>query len=96
MVDKTELSFFKRFLKNKGLWNAFKKDVRASEKCNKMPFHHFIKYEENTTRILMQCVLWSASDFRGWGGVYVQYGKFFSENYEDYKKNYFSIKKEKL
>ena len=96
MVDKTELSFFKRFLKNNGLWGVFKKDVRISEKCHKMPFHQFIKYEENTQRILMDCVLWRASSFGNWEHVYMQYGKFFSENYEDYKKNYFSIKKEKL
>ena len=97
MVDKIELSFFKRFLKNKGLWNAFKKDVRKSEKFYKIPLRKFLNLENASSKnILMDCVLWCESDFREWGDMYIQYEKYFSENYEDYKKNYFSIKKEKL
>ena len=97
MIDKAELSFFKRYLKDEGLWNAFKKDVKKSEKFNKAPFRKYIDLEmASSERILMDCVLWCESDFKKWVDVYEQYANFFSENYENYKKNYFSIKKEKL
>ena len=95
-MDNAELSFFKRYLKGKGLWNAFKKDVSLS-KPYKCCFHEYVKKADNNSRgIIMDCLLWSIAKYRGWGDIYVLYGKYFKKYYEIYKKNYFSIKKEKL
>jgi hypothetical protein len=95
-MDNAELSFFKRYLKDNGLWSAFKNDLSISRpyKCN---FHEYVKEEKNRSScIIMDCLLWSIGKYRDWCDIYTSYAKYFEENYENYKKTYLLFKKEKL
>jgi hypothetical protein len=83
MIPKKEVNFFIRFLKDKGLYYAFLKDLRRSEPLGKDNFHKFIKERGNgySAYIIMDCILWSESLFTKWQDMYHEYIEFFSKEY---------------
>jgi hypothetical protein len=83
MIPKEELKFFIRFLKDKGLYYAFLKDLRRSEPFGKENFHQFIDRAESggSTNIIMNCILWVESLFPNWHDIYSEYANYFYDEY---------------
>ena len=86
MIPKKEVSFFKRYLKEKGLYNVFKLDLFISLKYGKAPIKKIIEkgHEGDTTDIIMRCLLWSCSNYGVWHKIYRDYSNYY---YEKNKKN---------
>jgi len=82
-MEVRELNFFRRFLKERGLYSAFLKDARRqqNERLHGIPFHEFIRGMGYSTEILMVVVHWGESEYKYWHTVYDDYKKYFEKNY---------------
>ena len=87
MIPKKEVSFFKRYLKEKGLYNVFKHDLVIGLQYNKTPLRTHIEYRGRggTMNIIMDCLLWQFSKYQGWQKLYDEYPIYFSKHYNTYK-----------
>ena len=73
MVDKKEIKFFKRYLKNKGLFHAFFRDARISHNFDgRRTVSEALKRDIRTYNLIMDCILWSVSLYNGWNNRYIK------------------------
>ena len=82
-MEDRELKFFKRYLKEKGLYYAFIKDARMQQivRIHGTPFQKYIRRMKNSIDILMVTVNWRESEYSGWHNVYDDYKLYFNKNY---------------
>lgn len=85
MIPKDELSFFKRYLKDKGLYAVFVRDYKASLPYGKENFSEYVKIHTKgwTKLIIMDCILWTVSEYRHWNLVYSQYETIYKNEYNE-------------
>lgn len=85
MIPKKEVSFFKRYLKEKGLYNVFKQDLAISSQEARTPLHEFIKRGKQgySTNIIMDCLLWSVSNYKYWAKTYNDYITYYYKNFKN-------------
>ena len=86
MMPKKEVNFFKRYLKEKGLYNVFKQDLAIALRHNKMPLHKFIESGKkgSSKEIIMDCLLWSLSIYKYWQRLYQDYSIYYLKHYNAY------------
>jgi hypothetical protein len=76
MVPKNDIKFFIRFLKDKGVYNAFKRDLNTSP--GGVSYFDFIN-KKNTrldaAEIIMYCIVWDTAAYPGWGDLYREFRK---------------------
>jgi hypothetical protein len=81
-MEARELNFFRRFLKEKGLYSAFVRDARRQQNWRlKKPYQEYIRGMNNSTGILMAVVHWGESEYKYWHTVYDDYKIYFRKNY---------------
>lgn len=82
-MEARELKFFKRYLKEKGLYYAFIKDARTQQdvRLHGIPFQKYIRKMKESTNILMVTVNWTISEYRHWHDIYSDYQLYFNKNY---------------
>jgi hypothetical protein len=82
-MEARELKFFKRYLKEKGLYYAFIKDARMQQdvRLHGRPFRKYIRKMKESTNILMVTVNWTISEYRHWYDIYSDYQLYFNKNY---------------
>lgn len=81
-MEARELNFFRRFLKERGLYSAFVRDAKQQQKWRlKKPFQEYIRGMKHSTDILMDVVHWGESEYKYWHTVYDDYKKYFEKNY---------------
>ena len=82
MIPKDELSFFKRYLKDKGLYAVFTRDCKASLPYGKEKFSEYVKRHTKgwSKFIIMDCILWSTSEYKHWSSIYSQYETIYNTN----------------
>jgi hypothetical protein len=82
-MEARELKFFKRYLKEKGLYYAFIKDARMQQdvRLHGRPFQKYIRKMKESTNILMVTVNWTISEYRHWNDIYSDYQLYFNKNY---------------
>lgn len=90
-MDKKDITFFKRFLKDKGLYSAFKRgnNISRSTYPNIQSFQNFIKNHLDPCEILMFCVTWDYVRQKTgfyWGDIYTEFKKYYKKNIESYKR----------
>ena len=85
MIPKKEVSFFKRYLKEKGLYNVFRQDLAIASQEVRTPLHEFIKRGKKgySTNIIMDCLLWSVSNYRYWAKTYNDYITYYYNNFKN-------------
>ena len=85
MIPKKEVSFFKRYLKEKGLYNVFKQDLAIASQEARTPLYEFIKRGKQgySTNIIMDCLLWSVSNYRYWAKIYNDYITYYYKNFKN-------------
>ena len=85
MIPKKEVSFFKRYLKEKGLYNVFKQDLAIASQEARTPLYEFIKRGKKgySTNIIMDCLLWSVSSYRFWAKIYNDYITYYYNNFKN-------------
>ncbi len=95
MINKDELKFFKRYLKEKGLYFSFRRDCNLSHHIDekRMLLSDAIRNKTGhgaTTTLIMDCVYWAASKYHYWGEIYRDYKVYFQINYygQYYQKNH--------
>lgn len=81
-MEARELNFFRRFLKERGLYSAFVRDARQQQKLRlKKPYQEYIRGMKHSTDILIVVVHWGESEYKYWHTVYDDYKKYFEKNY---------------
>ena len=95
MINKHELNFFKRYLKEKKLYFSFRRDCNLSHHIDgkRMLLSDAIRKKTGygaTTTLIMDCVYWAASKYHYWGEIYRDYTNYFQKNYygQYYQKNH--------
>ena len=85
MIPKKEVSFFKRYLKERGLYNVFRQDLAIASQHARTPLHEFIKRGKQgySTNIIMDCLLWSMSKYKFWVKAYNDYMTCYYKNFKN-------------
>ena len=81
-MEARELNFFRRFLKERGLYSAFVRDAKQQQNWKpKKPYHEYKRGMKDSRDILMNVVHWAESEYKYWHTVYDDYKKYFEKNY---------------
>ena len=81
-MEVRELNFFRRYLKERGLYSAFLRDARQQQNWRlKKPYQEYIRGMKNSTDILMDVIHWAESEYSYWQNVYYDYKLYFRKNY---------------
>lgn len=81
-MEARELNFFRRFLKERGLYSAFVRDAKQQQNWRlKKPYQVYIRGLKDSRDILMNVVNWRESEYEYWHTVYDDYKIYFRKNY---------------
>ena len=82
-MEAKELKFFKRYLKEEGLYSAFVKDAREQQDRRLgTSFAGYIQKIARSTDILMIVICWGEAKYQYWRDVYHEYQLYFNKNYK--------------
>ena len=81
-METRELNFFRRFLKERGLYSAFVRDAKQQQNLRlKKPYQEYIHGMNDSREILMDVLHWRESEYHDWQNVYYDYKLYFRKNY---------------
>ena len=87
-MEARELNFFRRFLKERGLYSAFVRDAKQQQNLRlKKPYQEYIHGMNDSREILMDVLHWRASEYKYWETVYDDYKIYFRIYF---RKNYYN------